>query len=333
MNNYFPERGIRMLSKEILKMPKIDLHCHLDGSLTQACLSELSGREVAVSELQVSDDCQNLAEYLEKFDLPLQYLQTAEGLQKAGKAFLMDLVKDNIAYVEVRFAPLLSVNDTLSCKQVMEAVLTGLEEAKRECGISYNVIACAMRHHKTEDSLQMMRECREFLGCGLCAVDLAGNEAAFPMENFRGLFAEAKKMGYPFTLHAGECGRVENVIESVKAGAKRIGHGIALRGNSEAIEFCKERNIAIEMCPISNMQTKAVSCKEEYPIREFLDAGLNVTLNTDNRMVSNTTISKEMEFVQSNYGITDEELRKMTENAIEASFADDEVKQMLWRQV
>lgn len=322
-----------MLSKEILKMPKIDLHCHLDGSLTQACLSELSGREVAVSELQVSDDCQNLAEYLEKFDLPLQYLQTAEGLQKAGKAFLMDLVKDNIAYVEVRFAPLLSVNDTLSCKQVMEAVLTGLEEAKRECGISYNVIACAMRHHKTEDSLQMMRECREFLGCGLCAVDLAGNEAAFPMENFRGLFAEAKKMGYPFTLHAGECGRVENVIESVKAGAKRIGHGIALRGNSEAIEFCKERNIAIEMCPISNMQTKAVSCKEEYPIREFLDAGLNVTLNTDNRMVSNTTISKEMEFVQSNYGITDEELRKMTENAIEASFADDEVKQMLWRQV
>lgn len=319
-----------MLSKEILKMPKIDLHCHLDGSLTQACLSELSGREVAVSELQVSDDCQNLAEYLEKFDLPLQYLQTAEGLQKAGKAFLMDLVKDNIAYVEVRFAPLLSVNDTLSCKQVMEAVLTGLEEAKRECGISYNVIACAMRHHKTEDSLQMMRECREFLGCGLCAVDLAGNEAAFPMENFRGLFAEAKKMGYPFTLHAGECGRVENVIESVKAGAKRIGHGIALRGNSEAIEFCKERNIAIEMCPISNMQTKAVSCKEEYPIREFLDAGLNVTLNTDNRMVSNTTISKEMEFVQSNYGITDEELRKMTENAIEASFADDEVKQMLW---
>lgn len=321
-----------MLSKEILKMPKIDLHCHLDGSLTQACLSELSGREVAVSELQVSDDCQNLAEYLEKFDLPLQYLQTAEGLQKAGKAFLMDLVKDNIAYVEVRFAPLLSVNDTLSCKQVMEAVLTGLEEAKRECGISYNVIACAMRHHKTEDSLQMMRECREFLGCGLCAVDLAGNEAAFPMENFRGLFAEAKKMGYPFTLHAGECGRVENVIESVKAGAKRIGHGIALRGNSEAIEFCKERNIAIEMCPISNMQTKAVSCKEEYPIREFLDAGLNVTLNTDNRMVSNTTISKEMEFVQSNYGITDEELRKMTENAIEASFADDEVKQMLWQQ-
>ena len=228
-----------MLSKEILEMPKIDLHCHLDGSLTQACLCELSGREVAVSELQVSEDCRNLAEYLEKFDLPLQYLQTAEGLRKASKAFLMDLKKDNIAYVEVRFAPLLSVNEHLNCKQVMEAVLTGLEDAKKECQIPYNVIACAMRHHAIEDSLQMMKDCREFLGQGLCALDLAGNEAAFPMENFRELFAEAKKMGYPFTLHAGECGRVENVIESVKAGAKRIGHGIALTGNPEAIQFCK----------------------------------------------------------------------------------------------
>lgn len=322
-----------MLSKEILEMAKIDLHCHLDGSLTQACLCELSGREVAVSELQVSDDCQNLAEYLEKFDLPLQYLQTAEGLRKASKAFLMDLKKDNIAYVEVRFAPLLSVNEHLNCKQVMEAVLTGLEDAKKECQIPYNVIACAMRHHAIEDSLQMMKDCREFLGQGLCALDLAGNEAAFPMENFRELFAEAKKMGYPFTLHAGECGRVENVIESVKAGAKRIGHGIALTGNPEAIQFCKERKIAIEMCPISNMQTKAVSCKEDYPIREFLDAGLRVTLNTDNRMVSNSTIAKEMEFVQINYGITDQELCRMTENAIEASFAKDEVKQILWKQM
>ena len=322
-----------MLSKEILNMPKIDLHCHLDGSLTQACLSELSGREVAIGELQVSEDCQNLAEYLEKFDLPLQYLQTADGLRKASRSFLLDLKKDNVSYVEVRFAPLLSVNEHLNCKQVMEAVLTGLEEAKKECLIPYNVIACAMRHHSTEDSLQMMKDCREFLGNGLCALDLAGNEAAFPMEGFRELFAEAKKMGYPFTLHAGECGSVENVIESVNAGATRIGHGIALRGNSEAIAFCREKKIGIEMCPISNMQTKAVARKEDYPIREFLDAGLLVTLNTDNRMVSNSTIAKEMDFVQNNYGISDEELRKITENAIEVSFAEDEVKQMLWKQM
>lgn len=322
-----------MLSPKVLSLPKIDLHCHLDGSLTQQCLSELSGRKVALEELQVSDDCRNLAEYLEKFDLPLQYLQTAEGLRKASKSFLLELQKDNIAYVEVRFAPLLSVNEHLNCKQVMEAVLSGLEDAKKECQIPYNVIACVMRHHSQEESYQMMKDCREFLGNGLCALDLAGNEAAFPMKDFRELFAQARKLDYPFTLHAGECGSVENVLESVRAGARRIGHGIALRGNPEAIAFCKEQGIAVEMCPISNMQTKAVQDKSDYPIREFLDAGLRVTLNTDNRMVSNSSIAKEMEFVQDNYHITDEELRMMTEYAIDASFAEDDIKQMLWKKL
>ena len=152
------------------------------------------------------------------------------------------------------------------------------------------------------------------------------------MKDFRNLFAEVKRMEIPFTLHAGECGSVENIVESVEAGARRIGHGIALRGEKEAIAFCREKGIALEMCPISNMQTKAVERKEEYPIREFLDAGLKVTINTDNRTVSNTTIAKEMEFVQENYGIADDELRQVTENAIEASFANDDVKQMLWKQ-
>ena len=321
-----------MLSKEILTMPKIDLHCHLDGSLTQRCISRLLGRNVGIQELQVADDCRNLAEYLEKFALPLQCLQTAEGLKEASKSFLLNLKDDNISYVEVRFAPLLSVNEHLNTSQVMEAVLSGLEEGKKECGISYNVIVCAMRHHNPEESLQMIRDCRVYLNQGLCAADLAGNEAAFPMKDFRNLFAEVKRMEIPFTIHAGECGSVENIVESVEAGAMRIGHGIALRGKKDAIAFCKERGIALEMCPISNMQTKAVARKEEYPIREFLDAGLKVTINTDNRTVSNTTIAKEMKFIQENYGITDDELRQVTENAIEASFANDDVKQMLWKQ-
>ncbi len=321
-----------MLSKEILTMPKIDLHCHLDGSLTQHCISHLLGRNVGIQELQVADDCRNLAEYLEKFDLPLQCLQTAEGLKEASKSFLLNLKNDNISYVEVRFAPLLSVNEHLNTSQVMEAVLSGLEEGKKECGISYNVIVCVMRHHNQEESLQMIRDCRAYLNQGLCAADLAGNEAAFPMRDFHNLFTEVKRMEIPFTLHAGECGSVGNIVESVEAGAMRIGHGIALRGKKDEIAFCKERGIALEMCPISNMQTKAVARKEEYPIREFLDAGLKVTINTDNRTVSNTTIAKEMKFIQENYGITDDELRQVTENAIEASFANDDVKQMLWKQ-
>ena len=322
-----------MLSEKLLNMPKIDLHCHLDGSLTLECVQDLYEKPVTLQELQVSEDCQNLAEYLEKFDLPLECLQTADGLKKASKAFLCDLTKDQVSYVEVRFAPLLHINKQLSCEQILEAVIEGLEEAKKETGIYYNVIACAMRHHTEEESMEMFKAARKFLGKGLCAVDLAGNEAAFPMKNFEKLFAYARELELPFTIHAGECGSVENVVDSVNAGARRIGHGIALKGNKEAMDLCREKNVGIEMCPISNMQTKAVADPAEYPIREFLDAGLKVTLNTDNRMVSNSTLAKEIEFVQKNYGITDEEIWKMTENAIEVSFANDEVKQMLLKKL
>ncbi len=315
-----------MENEKIIQLPKVELHCHLDGSLPMEIISSLLGRKVKKEELQVRDDCKDLAEYLEKFDLPLSCMQTETGLKHAAKAFLKSLTQDNIRYVEVRFAPLLSVNEELNCTRVIQAVLEGLEEGKKECGIYYNVIACAMRHHAEEDNLQMIKAARNFLGEGICAVDLAGNEAAFPMENFQELFKKAKKLELPFTIHAGECGRVENVIKAVECGASRIGHGIALRGHQEAIELCKEKGIGIEMCPISNLQTKAVASKLEYPMREFLDAGLLVTINTDNRTVSNSSIQKEMEFVQKNYGITDEELISMTKNAIHTAFAKDEIK-------
>lgn len=322
-----------MLSNEIRKMPKIDLHCHLDGSLTLASVQELLQREIRAEELKVSEDCRNLAEYLEKFELPLRCMQTEEGLKKVSREFLLETAKENVKYVEVRFAPMLSVNENLDCRKVIESVLRGLEEAKAECNTAYNVIVCAMRHHTQEENLKMLKASREFLGSGVCAADLAGNEAAFPMKDFTELFREVKRWDMPFTIHAGECGSVENVIEAVQCGARRVGHGIALRGNKKAIELCKEHNIGIEMCPISNMQTKAVEDKESYPIREFLDAGLCVTINTDNRTVSDTSITKEMEFIQNNYKITDQELKLLTKNAVSAAFADDAIKEELLKKL
>lgn len=311
----------------------IDLHCHLDGSLTKEFISQYLGRDIAKEELQVRDDCPNLAEYLEKFDLPLRCLQERSGLKQASKEFLLQLKEDNLSYVEVRFAPLLSTEQGLNCSQIIESVLEGLEDARKICGIDYNVIACAMRHHSEEDNMKMAKAAREFLGEGVCALDLAGNEAAFPMENFRELFTQVHKIEMPFTIHAGECGRVENVIEAVNCGARRIGHGIALRGNKEAIRICREKRIGIEMCPISNLQTKAVKSKAEYPLNEFLNENLLVSINTDNRTVSNTTIEKEKNFICENYGITPEKWRILAENAIEIAFANEDIKHKLWNQI
>lgn len=322
-----------MNREQLLELPKIDLHCHLDGSLTRHSMEKLLGRRVEEEEIRVSDDCKSLAEYLEKFDLPLQCLQTAEGLEEASREFLVEASKDNLIYVEVRFAPLLSVNESLTCEQVIEAVLKGLKKGRELCGTDYNVIACAMRHHTRKQNLSMFHAAREFLGQGVCALDLAGNEAAFPMKDFKELFAEAAGLGFPFTLHAGECGSAQNIVDSVECGARRIGHGIAMSGQAEVMELCRRQQVGIEMCPISNLQTKAVTDKSRYPMREFLDAGLSVTINTDNRTVSHTSLTREMEFVQREYGISDEELLVMTRNAAECCFADEATKEKLFQKL
>ena len=177
----------------------------------------------------------------------------------------------------------------------------------------------------------MILTAREYLGCGVCAADLAGAEASYPMTEFMNLFQNAHKIGMPFTIHAGECGNAQNIIDAIEAGAGRIGHGIAMRGNKALQQKLAARETGIEMCPISNLQTKAVQCASEYPLREFLDAGLKVTINTDNRTVSNTTLTKELEFVQKQYGIRDEEVLLLMRNAVDAAFAADAVKERLYR--
>ena len=312
--------------QKLLSLPKTELHCHLDGSLSLECIKELLGRDVKLEELQVSDNCKSLGEYLEKFDLPLQGLQTKEGLKKGAKNFLKNLIFENIKYVEIRFAPMLSVNENLTPNDVIESVLEGLNEGKLETGIQYNVIVSLMRHHDEETNLKMVKIAREYLGKGVCAIDLAGNEAIFPTILFKTVFESSRKLDMPFTIHSGECGSVQNVIDAISFGTKRVGHGIALRNNKKAQKYAIENKIGIEMCPISNFQTKAISSIPEYPIKEFLENNLLVTINTDNRMVSNTSLSKEFSFLQENFNISDEDIYKLLTNSIEVSFASKEQK-------
>ena len=221
----------------------------------------------------------------------------------------------------------------MSCRSVIEALLKGLERGRRDFGTEFGVITCAMRHHSQEDNSRMLKTAREYLGYGVCAADLAGAEAAYPMSQFMELFQNARRLEMPFTLHAGECGSVQNVIDSVKAGAARIGHGIAMRGHDSLQKELAERKTGIELCPISNLQTKAVRSTSEYPLREFLDAGLKVSINTDNRTVSNTSLTKELQFIQKTYGIRDEELWLLMKNAVDTAFAGEDIKEKLYSEL
>jgi len=315
---------------DIKKMPKVELHCHLDGSMPLALVQKLSGNSaVTKKDLQVEDDCDSLATYLEKFDIPCQCIQTKEGLQVASYTLLEDVAKENVKYIEVRYAPIFSTNEGLSLRDTMESVITGLKKGYEDFGVYANVIVCAMRHVGIEENIKMLKVARELLGEGICALDLAGDEAAHPNKEFKELFEQANAQEMPFTIHAGETGSVTNVREALQLGARRIGHGIALRQDEELIKEYVKRGIGIEMCPTSNLQTKAIYSWDDYPLLDFLDKGLKVSLNTDNRTVSNTTLTKEFAMIYESCGHNDDIIRKLQTNAIETSFASDDIKNEL----
>lgn len=321
-------------------MIKVELHCHLDGSLNIDSVQEMLREQNLIFErdelkkkLEVRPDCTSLTEYLEKFDLPLLCLQTKEGLRRAAYELVRDVAVEQVKYIEVRFAPMLSTAQGLTCREVLESVVNGLEEAGREFGVFAFAIVCAMRHHLPEKNMEMLRVAREFLGNGVCALDLAGDESAFPTKQFRELFIQAKAWELPFTIHSGECGSVENVREAIELGAKRMGHGIALEKSMELQRLCRKNRIGVEMCPTSNLQTKAVNDLKSYPLELFVKEDIPVSINTDNRTVSGTTLTKEIQFVRERLHQPEEVILQCTKNAIETAFASDDVKHQLYQMI
>ena len=321
-------------------MLRVELHCHLDGSLNVDFVDSMLRKQGIIIErkeleekLKVRPDCTSLTEYLEKFALPLLCLQTKEGLEQAAYELVMDAAKDDVAYIEVRFAPMLSTDKGLTCKEVIESVVCGLKKGEEETGVYASAIVCAMRHHSLEQNMEMLQATRPFVGEGMCALDLAGDESAFPTSLFRELFAQAKEWEIPFTIHSGECGSVDNIREAIALGAKRLGHGIALEKSPELRRVCKEKGIGIEMCPTSNLQTKAVEDFNSYPLKQFLEEGLLVSVHTDNRTVSGTTMEQEEKLVKDHLQISDEMWLQCTKNAIQTAFASEEIKQQLMEEL
>ena len=318
-------------------IPKIELHCHLDGSmsvgLTKRLLKEM-GEEYSTEELTnaltAPMDCKSLSEYLEKFDLPLRCLQTKEGLSAAAYDLAMAAAKEHVAYLEVRFAPVFSMKQGLSVREIIESVEAGLKKARGEKDILTGMIVCTMRGLDADTNIGMLKSAREFLGAGVVGCDLAGDEKSYPMSEFKDVFAAAKKYEFPFTIHAGECGSAENIRMAVELGAKRIGHGIAMRGNETLKKLCAEKKIGIELCPTSNLQTKAVTDIKDYPFTEFYEADIPMSINTDNRTVSDTTCTDEIMRLADAGMLTEDMCEKIYMASVASVFAGDDVKQQLW---
>jgi adenosine deaminase len=318
-------------------MPKIELHCHLDGSLgvplVQRLLREM-GEEHSTEELREAltapQDCGSLAEYLEKFDLPLRCLQTKEGLFAAAEDLALAAAKEHVRYLEVRFAPSFSTAQGLSVREVIESVQKGLLSAEQKRDIRTGILVCTMRNLDAATNLAMLKEAREFLGAGVVGCDLAGDEKAYPTADFHDVFEAAKKYGMPFTIHAGECGSAESVRTAIELGAKRIGHGIAMSGHPDLLALCAQKKIGVELCPTSNLQTKAVTDFSGYPFKEFYEANIPLSINTDNRTVSDTTCTDEYMRLADAGMFTEAMCEKIYHAALASSFASDDTKQELW---
>ena len=313
----------------------IDLHLHLDGSLSLSSVRELAAMQnIPIEEndaqllqkLQVSPTCRDLNEYLEKFDFPCSLLQTEAAITRSVQNLCAELADQGLLYAEIRYAPQFHLLKGLNQTQVVEAAIAGLDQEKFRA----NLILCCMRGSDNhEANLETVRVASRYVGKGVCAVDLAGAEALFPTEDFEDLFALAKELGVPYTIHAGEACGPESVYTALRFGTKRLGHGVRSVEDAALVARLAAEGVALELCPTSNLNTSIFERIEDYPIRRLMAAGVKVTVNTDNMMVSGVTLASELEKLN----LTREEQYILAKNAADACFASEDVKAWLHRQI
>ena len=317
----------------------IDLHLHLDGSLSLESVRDLakmqnisveSDDEKLLKMLQVGPDCKDLNEYLEKFAFPGSLLQKPEAITRSVENLRKELKDQGLLYAEIRFAPQLHLLKGLTQRQVVEAAVEGLEAD----GVKAELILCCMRGDRNhEENLETVRLTAEFLGKGVCATDLAGAEALFPNPGFEDLFALARELKVPYTIHSGEALGPESVYQALAFGTKRLGHGVRSVEDPALLKRLAEEHVTLELCPTSNLNTNIFASIEEYPLAALMNEGVRVTINTDNTMVSGVTLQSEWEKVVRTFGLTDDQILTLQKNAAEAIFAAPEVKRWLLEQV
>ncbi len=336
----------------IKKMKKIVLHLHLDGSLRPETVLQWliddedykslkfeskedflkTDRNELLAKVQkalmVEKNCRDLNEYLEKFDLPCKKLQTEARIIQATYELFEDLSKQNVVYAEVRFAPSKHREQGLTYDQIVEAAIRGMNMAKEKYTIDGSLILCVMRGDSEKENLETVKVAKKYIGKGVSAIDLAGAETLFPTSDYENIFKEASNLNIPFTIHAGEAAGAESIKKALEFGAKRIGHGVRCLEDSNLVDYLVKNNIVLEVCPISNLQTRATG--EDHPIEELYKKGLKVTINTDNNTVSSTDIINEYKWVIEHTNLDTNDLKQMNINAIGGLFGiTDEEKEKL----
>ena len=327
----------------VKSLPKVELHCHLDGSVSPAALktaAEQDGVSFPVdlqkftSMIHAPAQCGSLKDYLDCFGIILPYLQSENALSLASFDLIRQAAAENVVYMEVRFAPSSCRRKGLSLEEAVRSVLSGLEQGEKIYGVKSRALLCLMRGDTEENNRLVVETARKMRLQGVAGIDLAGSEADYPPEYYRSPVRLALDYGLNLTIHAGECGSAKNVETSVQMGARRIGHGIALQKDAAIRKKCAEANILLEMCPVSNFQTKAATDWAAYPFELFWKEHMPISINTDNRTVSGTTLTEEYMLLSQKYPFFNYKMMlQLNLTALEHAFLPDDEKGELAKKI
>jgi len=337
--------GHRVVPFEVFQaLPKTDLHVHLDGSLRLTTILELA-EEGGISlpatteeGLRAAIGCGknfgSLVDYLRGFEITLKVMQTEAALERIAYELAEDASAENVRYMEVRYAPMLHTSRGLKLTKVVEAVLSGLRRARERYGIKCNVILCGIRNISPDSSYQMAELAVAYKGRGVVGFDLAGAEADFPAAHHKRAFQLVRDNNITCTIHAGEAYGPESIAQAIHVcGAHRIGHGCRLRENGDLLHYLNDHRVPLECCPSSNVQTQAVESLSSHPLKLYFDLGLRVTINTDNRLITDTTVSKELYLVHTEMDIPFRDIKSMIVAGFKSSFLPFHEKQAALRDV
>jgi adenosine deaminase len=319
------------------RLPKIELHLHLDCSLSYAAVSRLAPeitREEYDAEFIAPPQCASLADFLTRAPQGFQLMQTEDSLRVVTEDVFEQLRADNVIYAELRFAPLLHTYEGLEPETVVAAVDRATEECIRATGIEARLILCTLRHFNAEQSLRTAQLVKQFAGSRVVALDIAGDEAGFPIEPHIPAYRFAMEHGLHRTAHAGEARGADSVWETLNAfEPARIGHGVRCVEDPDLVSYLRERRIHLEVCPSSNVQTRTFPTYAEHCVDELYRAGVSLGINTDARTITNVTLEQEYARLRKAFGWGDKELRLCNGEALRAAFIEDAVRERLLDQL
>ena len=331
---------------DIHAWPKAELHCHLDGSLRIETMLDLARRQGKTSLLPSDsrdglfdilrkvDASETLESYLAWFRFTIPLMQTRAALSRIAYELAEDNAHENVRYIEVRYAPILHTEEGLTLEQVNDSVLQGLRRAENDFGIRAKVIICGLRDRFESESLRLAELAVRYRRHGVVGFDLAGGEAGNPPKHHLHAFYFARNHLLNLTIHAGESWGPDSIHQAIFfCGAHRVGHGTSLFEDAELLQYVVDHQIPLEICPTSNVQTHVVESISAHPLTDYLRAGVPVTINTDNRLFSRTTVTDELYRVHTEAGVDEDNLRGVVVNAFRHAFLPWDERQDMLRSV